>query len=981
MPTKQELINNGLELIPIEEIDIEYDKDKNKGYDFTVDDWFTFCTHDGVYVQDSMAIYIPINDSTIEEVKTKFIASNNLVNPANDSLSMGPGQDIVLGIYFLTCNKFENLNNKVIYKGKEITESRKIFNENLPDDYPLIDEPISKKELMLILDDIRKKYDKEITVSVLDNIKKIGFKYSTLYGSTLSLHLCEIEGLEKEKEELYKQDDIIGQLNRVNSEEIKTMLKNNFNYSYMIESGARGEWDQIKQVVFTRGFVSNFKGKILPKAIKNSLLNGLTQEEFFDSTYGCRKGLMDVAINTGTSGYLTRKLTMAMINLQVDVNLDDCGTTDTFNLYVKNDYDAKMLIHRYYINDNNELTKITNDNYKHIIGNTIKLRSPVFCKSHNLCKTCYGDLYKIIKTKFVGVISAQSLGETNTQMILRTFHTSTRNNTKILDVNGKSYKISEVYNIVKSGKDFYTFSCSPEGKIVVSKVIDAHKDRIEKQFVRVRLDNRKKVETTLDHEWIMRDGTHKQAKDLEIGDSIMPIYFSDSLSMYEGYRTIKQNNSLNGGRKELVFHLSSEHPDVKKSENLDKSKKIAKHHIDKNPNNDYPNNIMLLNEREHLQIHSKDGLESIDREKLKIIVSESNKRRTKNKEWVDKFNKKRNETLAITYPPEKNSEDKKKYFEENPEMKYHCTRQARYTTACIIIDKIKELGLSLNNINYNKIRKTFGDNGKGYVTFNYVLENHPELVSDFEIIEEIKKSKNQLNAEYRVNLILNKMKERDLELNEENFDKINEEIYPNPKSRWSRKALDKFSPGILNDIQNNHKITNIEFVELDEYEEFYDLTVDSEYCNFALGSGVFIHNSGVANIGQNGKSDSLLQQDIVADLSTTSKLLHGDAKNYNYDELITKLFDIYNHSRRIHYIHFECLVSQMMWGKNKKWRLLEDRDKVTPEYQSVQSIPTMESWLLGLSFSSPKKHILEGILYSDNYKGIIDDLLCGEKLY
>ncbi len=560
MPTKNDLLNKGLTLIPVNEVNIEKDPNKTTGYDFTVNDWFTFCTHDGVYIQDSVAIYIPISDNTIKEVETKIISTSNLINSSNDSLAMTPNQDIVLGIYFLTTNKFKSLNNKVVYKNQEMTESMKIFNECFPDDYPVINESINNKALIGILNDITKKYDKEVASAVLDNIKKIGFKYSTLYGTTLSLDLCRVEDLEDMKHKIYDTEDIIEQLNNVNSSEINNLLREKFNYSYMIDSGARGSWDQVKQVVCTRGFVSNFKGQIFPTAIKNSLIDGLTKEEFFNSTYGCRKGLMDVAINTGTSGYLSRKLIMSMVNLELDKNVPDCGTTDYFKLYVKNEHNARMVVHRYHEVDN-KLEKITYDNYKNIIGKTINLRSPIFCKDHKLCKTCYGDLSEIINSRFVGVISAQALGETNTQMILRTFHTS-----------------------------------------------------------------------------------------------------------------------------------------------------------------------------------------------------------------------------------------------------------------------------------------------------------------------------------------------------------------------------------------------------------------------------------GVASINKSGKTDSLLQQDIVADLSMTSKLLHGGAKEYNYDELIIKLFDVYNHSRRIHFIHFECLVSQMMWANNKKWRLLENRNEITPEYQSVQSIPTMESWLLGLAFSSPKKHIMEGIFYKDNYKGIIDKLLCGEKV-
>jgi len=193
----------------------------------------------------------------------------------------------------------------------------------------------------------------------------------------------------------------------------------------MIESGARGSWGQVKQLILSRGFISNFDGEILPHPIKNSLVDGLTQKEFFYSTYGCRKGLLDVALNTGTSGYLSRKLIFTCANLQIDKDLDDCGTTDLLEVDVKNNRKARMLINRWALNEEDKtLYKITEDNYKNIIGKIIFIRSPILCKSPKICKKCYGDLYKILNSRFIGIIAAQTLGERGTQLVLRTFHTS-----------------------------------------------------------------------------------------------------------------------------------------------------------------------------------------------------------------------------------------------------------------------------------------------------------------------------------------------------------------------------------------------------------------------------------------------------------------------------------------------------------------------------------------------------------------------------
>jgi len=373
---------------------------------------------------DQMAVYIPISDETKQEILDKVIITKNFTNPANMELSTIPSQDIVLGVYALSTSKFPKLQTIVDCKGEKVSESVKILNDCFPNDYPLINYQVGKKELLKILNDIKEKYSEIDIAKTLDNIKVVGFKYSTIFGPSLSLESFGIKNSGKVRDLIYKDGTVLEQLNKLASKETEDFLKENFKYSYLIESGARGSWDQAKQIVFSRGYVSDFNGMIKETPIKHSLLEGLTQEEFFNSTYGCRKGLLDVALNTGTSGYLSRKLLFTGTNLELDDQLDDCGTTDYLTVYVSDDKKSKMLLERYFLNDKNELEKITKENRQSLIGKNIQLRTPIFCKSEKICKKCYGDLYKLIHSKFVGVIAAQSLGETNTQLILRTFHSS-----------------------------------------------------------------------------------------------------------------------------------------------------------------------------------------------------------------------------------------------------------------------------------------------------------------------------------------------------------------------------------------------------------------------------------------------------------------------------------------------------------------------------------------------------------------------------
>jgi len=371
---------------------------------------------------DQMAVYLPISDKAKNEIKEKFMASENLSNPSNGSLIAVPSQDMILGVYILTTLKELD---EVECKGEKITLGLKIFNDCLPEDYPVIKESINKKKIEIILNDIKDKYSNEITANVLDRIKEIGFLYSTVYGTSMSLKHVAIDGIDKIKDEIYSNDNIQDQLALISSKKIEDLMRSNFKYSYLVDSGARGKWDQVRQIILTRGYISNFSGDILPTPIKHNLIEGLDQEEFFNSTYGCRKGLLDVALNTGNSGYLSRKLIYTCANLLVSESVEDCGTEDYLDVMVHDKKKAKMLIGRYFLNtDLKTLDIVTDKNYQSLVGKLVRFRSPIFCKNEEICHKCYGNLYKNLHSKFIGIIAAQALGESATQLILRTFHTS-----------------------------------------------------------------------------------------------------------------------------------------------------------------------------------------------------------------------------------------------------------------------------------------------------------------------------------------------------------------------------------------------------------------------------------------------------------------------------------------------------------------------------------------------------------------------------
>jgi len=376
---------------------------------------------------DTMAVYVPLTIEAKQEVSEKILSTKNLTSPNNGSLSMIPSQDVVFGIYALSKGLVSPPGNSTInVKGVEMTGGMSLINACFPEDYPPITGTIDKKRLIEILSDIRDKYSDEITAAALHGIKLIGFKFATYYGITMSLFDCVVEGSEELKDEIYSEKNSKKkQLEMINSEEVKNYLQKNFAYADIIDSGARGSWDQVRQMVFSRGFISNFDGEIISEPIKNSLIHGLTSREFFNSTYGCRKGLLDVALNTGVSGFLSRKLIFSCVNIQLGDD-EDCGTTDYLPVIVKDIKKAKMLIGKYFKSNlkNKKLRVFSNDDCEKFVGKTIYVRSPIYCKNPKVCRTCYGQTCNNLKSEYIGVVAAQALGEANTQLVLRTFHTS-----------------------------------------------------------------------------------------------------------------------------------------------------------------------------------------------------------------------------------------------------------------------------------------------------------------------------------------------------------------------------------------------------------------------------------------------------------------------------------------------------------------------------------------------------------------------------
>lgn len=321
----------------------------------------------------------------------------------------------------MTADLQKNEEGKILFKNTWLSEGRYLFNICLPSDYPVIDDFIDKKKLKAILNHIALNYPKTIVMDVLDKIKEIGFYLSTKEGYTLSIDDVYMEELEHIQEKLTgNMEEDLALINK--NQEVNDLLKQ-CKFSTYIESGARGSWQQAKQLVLSRGYVADATNKIRPNLIRSSLSTGLNRQECFDSCWGSRKGLLDTAISTGDSGYLTRQLVYATCSTELGEH-DDCNTKDGLELTIKDNSMAKAILWRYYYDENGIEKFVSTENYGDLVGKTIKLRSPIYCTTPKICKKCYGKLYTILHSPQIGIIAASAIGERTTQLVLRTFHIS-----------------------------------------------------------------------------------------------------------------------------------------------------------------------------------------------------------------------------------------------------------------------------------------------------------------------------------------------------------------------------------------------------------------------------------------------------------------------------------------------------------------------------------------------------------------------------
>ncbi|NJA55112.1 DNA-directed RNA polymerase subunit beta' [Streptomyces sp. NEAU-H3] len=350
------------------------------------------------------------------------------------------------------------------------TLGRALFNELLPEDYPFVDYSVGKKQLSEIVNDLAERYPKVIVAATLDNLKASGFFWATRSGVTVAIsdvvvpeakkgivaqYEAEDEKVQKQYERgLITKDERTGELIRIwtrATNEVAEAMNENFPktnpIAMMVNSGARGNMMQLRQIAGMRGLVSNAKNETIPRPIKASFREGLSVLEYFISTHGARKGLADTALRTADSGYLTRRL--VAVSQDVIIREEDCGTDRGLRLKiaergsdtvlrktedVETSVYARCLAEDVVVGDvvlapaGTDLGDVLIDELVRHGIEEVKTRSVLTRESAvGTCAMCYGRSLATGKLvdigEAVGIIAAQSIGEPGTQLTMRTFHT------------------------------------------------------------------------------------------------------------------------------------------------------------------------------------------------------------------------------------------------------------------------------------------------------------------------------------------------------------------------------------------------------------------------------------------------------------------------------------------------------------------------------------------------------------------------------
>ena len=382
---------------------------------------------------DQMGVFHPLTKESQQEVKEKMTRISGSKNMRSISIELS--KEMKTGIYVLTkptTSKespieptpqiLETATDPYIpvrYRNKITTMGRAIFNNVFPADYPFIDQPVNGSMVNGLIPDLVEKYGEDKTKQIVSKLEKLAFKFVTIIAPSFDLRDLnmppEIDQIKNKlktatPEEGFKLID--------QGQEIMKKRLEGTGVKDLIDSGASKGWGQPSQILMAKGVTADPKGRVLDP-IASSFTDGLKPTEYFRASSGARKGMVDRALNTATTGYFTRKLVYLLNSVEADPMLKDCKTTRTIPIRLTKDLISRLSGR--YIIKLGKPTLFKPENYKS--GDVVELRTPIYCRSQKVCHTCYGNLLKRHKTPNIGVLAGSSIGERGTQLIMRSFHT------------------------------------------------------------------------------------------------------------------------------------------------------------------------------------------------------------------------------------------------------------------------------------------------------------------------------------------------------------------------------------------------------------------------------------------------------------------------------------------------------------------------------------------------------------------------------
>ena len=552
---------------------------------------------------DQMAVHLPLSPEAQAESRYLMLSTNNLLKPQDGKPVAVPRLDMILGSYYLTMvldgekgegtyykdpeealMAYENhevgihakifvriskeIDGEIKTQKVETSVGRIIFNQGIPQDLGFIDReedpfqyeisfPVMKKSMGNIIERVIRTHGLVESAEVIDYIKALGFKYSTVAGITFSMSDVQVpeakKGLLKEAdskiENIRKQyarglitnDERYSEVIKVwesTTNQVSDAMEDNFdelNPIYMmVKSGARGNMSQLRQIAGMRGLMASTTGKAVEIPIKSSFAEGLDALEYFISAHGARKGLSDTALRTADSGYLTRRL--VDVSQDIIVREHDCGTEDGIVIYDIKDGQQiiekmqERLLGRYVVEDvynpqTKELIVDTNTMITEKIADEIvsagierlKVRSVLGCRSkHGVCQKCYGmglarrDLVSIGEA--IGIIAAQSIGEPGTQLTMRTIHSG--GVAGVADITQGLPRVEELFEARK-----------PKGLAIISEIdgkVKIKETKKKKEVIVTGNDNAKTYTIPFGSKMKVKDGDMVEVGQPLIEGSINP---------------------------------------------------------------------------------------------------------------------------------------------------------------------------------------------------------------------------------------------------------------------------------------------------------------------------------------------------------------------------------------------------------------------------------------------------------------------------